>query len=49
MRQQLTYVIGIVVVSIAGIVYTIASGNEPLLGLDRINRLVIPDMKKLEL
>ena len=34
MRQQLTYVIGIVAVSIAGIVYTLAAGNEPLLGLD---------------
>ncbi|MEM9201858.1 MAG: protein translocase subunit SecD [Actinomycetota bacterium] len=34
MRQQLTYVIGIVAISIAGIVYTLVSGNEPLLGLD---------------
>ncbi len=34
MRQQLTYVLGIVVISIAGIVYTLAAGNEPLLGLD---------------
>ena len=34
MRQQVVYVVGIVLVAIAGIVYTLASGNEPLLGLD---------------
>ena len=34
MRQQVTYVVGIVVVSIAGLIYTFAAGNEPLLGLD---------------
>ncbi len=34
MRRQLTFVIGIVVVALAGVVYTITSGNEPLLGLD---------------
>ena len=34
MGRQLGYVIGIVVVAIAGIVYTVTSGNEPLLGLD---------------
>ena len=34
MRQQLTFVIGIVALSVAGILYTFVSGNEPLLGLD---------------
>ena len=34
MRRQLTFAIGIIVVAIAGVVYTISSGNEPLLGLD---------------
>ena len=34
MRQQLTYVLGIVILSVAGIVYTLVAGNEPLLGLD---------------
>lgn len=34
MRRQLVYVIGIVVGALVGVVYTIASGNEPLLGLD---------------
>ena len=34
MRQQVTYVVGIVVVSIAGLIYTFVAGNEPLLGLD---------------
>lgn len=34
MRRQLTFVIGIVIVAAAGVVYTIVSGNEPLLGLD---------------
>ena len=34
MRRQLVYVIGIVVVAVAGAVYTVVSGNEPLLGLD---------------
>ena len=34
MRRQVGFAIGIVVVAIAGIVYTFASGNEPLLGLD---------------
>ena len=34
MRQQLVFLIGIVVVSVAGMVYTFAAGNEPLLGLD---------------
>ena len=34
MRQQVVYVVGIVLVAIAGIVYTLSSGNEPLLGLD---------------
>ena len=34
MRRQLTFVIGIVIVAVAGVVYTIVSGNEPLLGLD---------------
>ena len=34
MRRQLTFVISIVVVALAGVVYTITSGNEPLLGLD---------------
>jgi len=32
--RQLGYVIGITLVAIAGIVYTLAVGNEPLLGLD---------------
>ena len=34
MGRQLGYVIGITLVAIAGIVYTLAVGNEPLLGLD---------------
>jgi preprotein translocase subunit SecD len=34
MRRQLSFAIGIVLVAILGIVYTLASGNEPLLGLD---------------
>ena len=34
MRRQLVYVIGIIVVAVAGVVYTVVSGNEPLLGLD---------------
>ena len=34
MRRQLSYVIGIVAVAVAGAVYTVVAGNEPLLGLD---------------
>ena len=34
MRRKLVYVIGIVAVAVAGVVYTLAAGNEPLLGLD---------------
>ena len=34
MRRKLAYVIGIVVVAVAGVVYTLVAGNEPLLGLD---------------
>ena len=34
MRRQLIYVIGIVAVAAAGVVYTVVAGNEPLLGLD---------------
>ena len=34
MRRQLVYVIGIVAVAVAGVVYTVVVGNEPLLGLD---------------
>ena len=34
MRRQLTFAIGIVVIALAGVIYTITSGNEPLLGLD---------------
>ncbi len=34
MRRRLFYVIGIVAVAAAGIAYTLAAGNEPLLGLD---------------
>ena len=34
MRRQFAYVIGIVAVALAGAVYTVAAGNEPLLGLD---------------
>ncbi len=34
MRRKLVYVIAIVVVAVGGVVYTLASGNEPLLGLD---------------
>jgi preprotein translocase subunit SecD len=33
-RRQLTFAIGIIVVAVAGVVYTLVSGNEPLLGLD---------------
>ena len=34
MRRKLVYVIGIVTVAVAGVVYTLVAGNEPLLGLD---------------
>ena len=34
MRRKLTFVIGIVAVTLGGVVYTLAAGNEPLLGLD---------------
>ena len=34
MRRKLVYVIAIIVVAVGGVVYTLASGNEPLLGLD---------------
>ena len=34
MRRQVSFVIGVVALAIAGIVYTFAAGNEPLLGLD---------------
>jgi preprotein translocase subunit SecD len=34
MRRQLVSIIGIVLVAVAGLVYTVLSGNEPLLGLD---------------
>ena len=34
MRQQVVYAVGIAAIAIAGIAYTLASGNEPLLGLD---------------
>ncbi len=34
MRRQLVYVIGIVALAVAGMVYTVVAGNEPLLGLD---------------
>ena len=34
MRQQLVLLVGIVVVSLAGMIYTLVAGNEPLLGLD---------------
>ncbi|MCQ3807764.1 MAG: hypothetical protein KTV16_10910 [Acidimicrobiia bacterium] len=34
MRRQITFVTVIVVVAVAGVVYTVASSNEPLLGLD---------------
>ena len=34
MRRQVAYVVGIVALAVAGIVYTVVSGNEPLLGLD---------------
>ena len=33
-RGQLTSLVGIIVLAIAGLAYTFASGNEPLLGLD---------------
>ena len=33
-RRQVPYVVGIIAISVAGLVYTFASGNEPLLGLD---------------
>jgi len=32
--RQVTYSVGIILLSIAGIIYTLAVGNEPLLGLD---------------
>ena len=34
MRRKLVYVIGIVAAAVAGVAYTLVSGNEPLLGLD---------------
>ena len=34
MRRKLVYVIAIIVVAAGGVVYTLVSGNEPLLGLD---------------
>ena len=34
MRRQVTYAIGMVVLAVAGLVYTVVAGNEPLLGLD---------------
>ena len=34
MRRQASFVIGVVALALAGIVYTFAAGNEPLLGLD---------------
>ena len=34
MRRKLVYVIGIIAVAVAGVAYTMVSGNEPLLGLD---------------
>ena len=34
MRRKIAYVIGIVAVAVAGVVYTLVAGNEPLLGLD---------------
>ena len=34
MRRKLAYVVGIVAVAVAGVVYTLVAGNEPLLGLD---------------
>ena len=34
MRRRLVYVIGIVAVAVAGVVYTLVAENEPLLGLD---------------
>ena len=34
MRRKLAYVIGIVVVAVGGVVYTLVAENEPLLGLD---------------
>ena len=34
MRRQVTYLVGVTVLALAGLVYTVAVGNEPLLGLD---------------
>ncbi|MBT5140293.1 MAG: protein translocase subunit SecD [Acidimicrobiaceae bacterium] len=34
MRRQVTYVVLIVLLSVGGIIYTLAAGNEPFLGLD---------------
>ncbi len=34
MRRKLAYVIGIFVIAVAGVAYTLLAGNEPLLGLD---------------
>ncbi|NCG36041.1 MAG: protein translocase subunit SecD [Actinobacteria bacterium] len=34
MRRQATYVVLIVLLSVGGMIYTIAAGNEPFLGLD---------------
>ena len=34
MRRQVTYVVLIILLSVGGIIYTLAAGNEPFLGLD---------------
>jgi len=34
LRRKLAYVIGIFVIAVAGVAYTLLAGNEPLLGLD---------------
>lgn len=34
MQRKLAFVVGIVAVTLGGVVYTLAAGNEPLLGLD---------------
>jgi preprotein translocase subunit SecD len=48
MRRQFSYVVGIIVVAIAGIVYTFVAGNEPLLGIDLQGGVSVVLQPKLE-
>ncbi len=48
MRRQLSYAIGIVVLAVAGIVYTFVADNSPLLGIDLQGGVSIVLQPKLE-